>query len=50
MSAPSISLYNTSTMVEFENIDASGGTMHYLLYADNSQFDSWTDWVNDPAS
>ena len=23
--------------------------MSYLLYADNVEFETWTDWVNDPA-
>ena len=49
MSAPTITLSNTSTMLTAGDIDTTA-EMDYLLYADNSQFDSWTDWVNDPAS
>ena len=48
MTEPNIALVNSNTMTAFP---AQGAvTMSYLLYADDSVFANWTDWVNDSAS
>ena len=43
--APYISLFNNSEMNSLRT-DQSW----YLIYADDVEFSSWTDWVNDPSS
>ena len=48
MTEPNISLVNNGAMTTFPA--QSGVTMSYMLYADDSVFANWTDWVNDSAS
>ena len=47
MTEPIITLSNSSTMTEVPFAGDSTVTMKYLLYADSTAFDNWTDWVND---
>ena len=48
MTEPNIALTNNAAMTSYP---AKGDvTMSYLLYADDSIFANWTDWVNDTAS
>ena len=46
MTEPIITLSNSSTMTEVP-FGAGDVSMKYLLYADSTAFDNWTDWVND---
>ena len=49
MTEPIITLSNSSTMVDVSGLDdsVSGFSMKYLLYADDSTYSNWIDWVND---
>ena len=50
MTEPNIVLANSAAMTDTGlngTISSSNFKMEYLLYADDSAFDNWTDWVND---
>ena len=48
MTEPNIALVNNGSMNAFPTQGVV--TMSYMLYADDSVFANWTDWVNDSAS
>lgn len=47
--APAISLYNINPMTIIKG-DADNPLHEYLIYADDYEFFTWTDWVNDTTS
>ena len=50
MTEPNIVLANSAAMTDTGlngTIGDANFKMEYLLYADDSAFDNWTDWVND---
>ena len=48
MTEPNIALTNNGAMTTFPA--QSNVQMSYMLFADDTQFANWTDWVNDSAS
>jgi len=47
--APAISLFNINDM-NIIKVDADTTLHEYLIYADDYEFYTWTDWVNDTTS
>ena len=50
MSEPYITLANSNPMTDTGHTGEDNWEMKYLLYADESAFDNWSDWVNDNVS